>query len=144
MGEQDNYLRALLGSEAARLQGLGGQLGAQEQAQSQFQSLFAQQEGAYDSALQRMLGMSEQQRLLDQQRMTGQIQAGIMPLDMMMKLATGTTGSVFAPQQAQNPWSNLGAGVAGQALGGLAQGILNPQQPGFLESALGGGWLDNG
>lgn len=137
MSDTDAYLRAIMGSETSRLQGLQGQGAMQSDAQDQFMRLFGMQEQSYGSALERMLGLAEQNRAIQQQRLAGQLQAGMMPMELMLRLATGTSAPVFQPQQTANPWANLGPDLVGSVAGGALGGLFQSQAPSALQWAMG-------
>jgi hypothetical protein len=62
-----------------------------------------------------MLGIGEQQRGIDQQRINQQLDTQMMPVDMLMQLVSGSPAGGRSRVQAQNPWVGMGQ-QAGQSM----------------------------
>lgn len=128
-GDQQRLVQMLLGGEGMRQQGLASEAGIQQNALAQYMQMYGMGEGAYESNLQRMLGLAEQQRLIKAQQQAGTLEAMMLPLQMMMQLSTGSAAPVYSTQQSQNPWISLGAGLLGQAGGGIMNQLIGGGQP---------------
>lgn len=115
------------GDQSALFQMLGqsGQYGlgeleqerlGQSSALADYMNLVGQREGWRSNSLNEMLGLADQNQSYSQQRLNQQLDAGMMPLDMMMRIATGTTAPSSSNYARTSPWTQAGM----QALGGVA------------------------
>lgn len=95
-------------------------------------------------SLNQYLTLSNAYRGIEQDRLNQQLAAGMMPVDMLMRIATGTTAPAGAPGGGTSFWNGamggLAAGVgqgAGQWLGGLMGGGGGPQGQSYQDSLWG-------
>jgi hypothetical protein len=123
--EESNLNRtsqALLTGEDMRLRGLGMEADVQGQGLQQLQGLYDFQNNTRRQRMFDALGIGEQRRGIDQQRLSQQLDTSMMPLNMLLQLATGSPSRPATQAQASNPWANAGAQIGGQAIGGMFGG----------------------
>lgn len=128
IGMQDQYLRALLGSDQAQLARQVGQANVQSQGLGDYSNIFNQSNQYHQQTLQEMLGLSDLMRTQDQERLNQQLQFGMLPWQSLMTLATGVSGggNQVAGGRTQPFWQNLLGSAAGGYAGGLGQQLAAP------------------
>lgn len=124
--DQDRLMNAGAQGEQFRLGAMGQQDQMQGDALSQMMGMYGMRNDMQNSAEDRVLGQSEHLRGIDQNMLSGMMGMGMMPMDLMMRLATGTSGSGFTPTSGGggggNPFLGQAAGLGGNALAGLLNG----------------------
>ena len=123
--EEANLARlqnTLLTGEDLRLRGLGMEADTSAQAINQLQNIHSFTDGLKRQRMYDMLGIGEQQRAIQQQMLNQSFDTRMMPLSLLLQMATGSPARPVASPQASNPWAGVGAQVGGQVVGGLMGG----------------------
>jgi len=124
--DQDRLMNAGMQGEQLRLGAMGQQNQMQSDALAQMMGMYGMRNDMQNSAEDRSLGLSEHMRGIDQNQLSGMMGMGMMPMDLMMRLATGTSGSGFTPTSGggggANPFLGQAAGLGGQGLASLLNG----------------------
>lgn len=96
-----------------------GELDAERMGQSaalqDWFSIQNQRDSQRSNYMNEMLGLSDRQRSIEQDRINQMMQAGFMPLDLMTRLTTGISGSNYSPTQSAPWWAG--------ALNGVGEGV---------------------
>ena len=139
--QMQNRLQKNQGDQNALYQMLGqagqfglGQLDAERMGQSQALSDWFMMQNQRDSQrsnyMNEMLGLSDRQRSIEQDRINQMMQAGFMPLDLMTRLTTGISGSNYQSPQSAPWWAG--------ALNGAAEGV-GEGAAGWMSALMGNG-----
>jgi hypothetical protein len=123
--DQDRLMNAGAQGEQFRLGAMGQQNQMQSDALAQMMGMYGMRTDMQNAAEDRTLGLSEHMRGIDQNQLSGMMGLGMMPMDLMMRLATGTSGSGFTPSAGGgggNPFLGQAAQLGGQGLASLLQG----------------------
>ena len=121
MGDTQNYLQALVQGGQYQNQALEQERLGQQASLQDWLGLQANRNQTQEDSMMQYLGLSNAYRGIEQERLNQQLAAGMMPLDLMMRIATGTTAP-SGPQPGQRSFFDQ---LGGQALGGVAQGAGN-------------------
>ncbi len=116
-----NYLTALQAGGQYQLGALEQERLGQSASLQDWLGLQANRNQTQADSLQQYLQTSNAYRGIEQERLNQMLQAGMMPLDLMMRIATGTTAPAGPSPGRPSFWENIG----GQAVGGVAQGAGN-------------------
>lgn len=120
-GDQNALFNMLQGAGQHTMQGLEQERLGQSQALQDYMNLIGQREGWRSNSLNEMLGLADREQSYRQERLNQQLDAGMTPLDMMLRIATGTTAPSAGNYARTNPWGQVGQ----QALGSFAGGVAN-------------------
>jgi hypothetical protein len=119
--DSGNYLNALIGSGQFQNASLDQERLGQSAALSDYMNLVGQREGWRTNAQNDMLSLADREQSYRQERLNQQLDAGMSPLDMLLRIATGTTAPSAGNYARTSPWGQMGQ----QALGSFAGGVAN-------------------
>ena len=112
----------LLSGEELRLRGLGMEADTRSRGIESLKGIHAYTDNLKRQRLYDMLGIGEQQRAVQQQGLNQSFDARMMPLNLLLQMATGSPARPVQNVQASNPWAGFGAQVGGQMAGGMLGG----------------------
>jgi hypothetical protein len=130
-GDQNALFQMLAQSGQFGLGQLDAERMGQSQALSDYMGIFNQREKMRSDSLNEMLGLSERNRAIEQERINQMIQAGYLPLNMMQTMITGVQGNAGSNGGQTSPWWQ-------GAANGVAQGV-GQEAAGWF-----GNWIGNG
>lgn len=126
------YLNALTGGGQYALGALEQERLGQSQALQDYTGMVYGREGWQQNAMDQYMQTAEQYRAIEQERLNQMLQSGMLPLNLMLQIATGTTGGAPIGYGSADPWGQVAAdtlGGFGQAAGGwLGQGLFGEFQ----------------
>ena len=124
-----NYLGAFTAGGQHALGALEQERLGQSQSLRDYTDLVMGREDWRGRALTEYRSLAEEERALRQERLNQQLASGMLPIEMMMQIATGTTGGSSAKYASTSPWASALTGIAtgaGEGIGDWASGFLGP------------------
>jgi hypothetical protein len=122
VSDMDRAAQVALGEGNLALQ---SNLGEAQMGQSGFEQMQGMHGFTNDMDRQRMfdmLGIGEQERIIEQQRLSQEYDTQMMPLKLMLQMATGSPSSPVREVEGANPWANAGAQIGKSAVGNIFGG----------------------
>lgn len=129
--DTQGFLNALQAGGQYQLGTLDAERMGQSSALQDWLGLQANRNQTQSDSLNQYLTLANAQRGIDQDRLNQMLSAGMMPVDMLMRIATGTSAPAGAQGGGTSFWGNalggVGAGV-GQGIGQWLSGAAGGQQ----------------